>query len=87
MQMISSLFLQSERHSQGCAFPPESYRCMSADSRQGGKGLLKDTPVEDMLAAALKAVLDKSGIDPKLVEDVAVGSVLSPGQSLHCIES
>lgn len=47
---------------------------------QGGKGLLKDTPVEDLLAAALKAVLDKSGIDPKLVEDVAVGSVLSPGE-------
>lgn len=49
---------------------------------QAKKGGFKDTSVEDLLTAALKGVLDKSGIDPKLIEDVAVGSVLSPGQYL-----
>ncbi|ORY77313.1 thiolase [Protomyces lactucae-debilis] len=43
------------------------------------KGGFKDTNVEDLLAGVLKATLDKTGIDPKLVEDIHVGSVLSPG--------
>lgn len=46
---------------------------------QGGKGGFKDTNVEDLLTAVLKATLDKTGLDPKLIEDIAVGSVLSPG--------
>ncbi|BFZ57132.1 hypothetical protein PYCC9005_004182 [Savitreella phatthalungensis] len=46
---------------------------------KGKKGGFKDTNVEDLLTAALKGVLDRSGIDPKLIEDVAVGTVLSPG--------
>lgn len=49
---------------------------------RGGKGGFKDTNVEDLLTAVLKATLDKTGIDPKLIEDIAVGSVLSPGESL-----
>ena len=32
-----------------------------------------------MLAAVLKGVIDRTGIDPKLIEDVAVGNVLPPG--------
>lgn len=32
-----------------------------------------------MLAGVFKAVINKSGIDPKAVDDVAVGSVLPPG--------
>lgn len=46
---------------------------------KGGKGSFKDTAASDMLAGVFKAVVDKSGIDPKTVEDVAVGSVLPPG--------
>ncbi|KAL1999887.1 hypothetical protein VTN02DRAFT_3856 [Thermoascus thermophilus] len=46
---------------------------------KGGKGGFKDTAAADLLAGALKGVIDRSGIDPKLVEDIAVGSVLPPG--------
>lgn len=43
------------------------------------KGGLKDACPEDMLAAVFKGVLQRSGIDPALVEDVAVGNVLPAG--------
>lgn len=46
---------------------------------KGGKGGFKDTPASDMLAGVFKAVVQQSGIDPKLVEDISVGSVLPPG--------
>ena len=39
----------------------------------------QDTTPEDLLDAALKGVIERSGIDPKLIEDVAVGNVLPPG--------
>jgi acetyl-CoA acyltransferase 1 len=46
---------------------------------KGGKGAFKDTAAADLLAGVFKAVIQKSGIDPKYVEDIAVGSVLPPG--------
>ena len=46
---------------------------------KGGKGQLKDTPAADLLAFAFKALLERSKIDPKLVEDIATGCVLAPG--------
>ncbi|KAL1870984.1 3-ketoacyl-CoA thiolase with broad chain length specificity [Paecilomyces lecythidis] len=46
---------------------------------KGGKGGFKDTAAADLLAGAFKAVIQRSGIDPSAVEDVAVGSVLPPG--------
>jgi acetyl-CoA acyltransferase 1 len=42
------------------------------------KGGLKDTPTDELLIHVLKAIKDKSGIDPHLVEDVCVGNVLQP---------
>jgi acetyl-CoA acyltransferase 1 len=45
-------------------------------ARRGG---LKDVHAEMMLATVLKGVLEKSGIDPKLIEDVVIGNVLPPG--------
>ena len=45
-------------------------------SRKGG---FKDTHPEELLAAVFEAVIDKSKIDPKLIQDVAVGNVLPPG--------
>ena len=45
-------------------------------ARRGG---LKDVHAEMMLATVLKGVLTKTGIDPKLIEDVVVGNVLPPG--------
>jgi len=33
----------------------------------------------DILLGTFKALIDRSGIDPALVEDIAVGTVLAPG--------
>ena len=46
---------------------------------KGGKGGFKDTLASDILAGVFKAVIDRSKIDPSLVEDIAVGNVLAPG--------
>jgi len=46
---------------------------------KGGKGGFKDTHPADLLTGAFKALIERSRIDPKLVEDIAVGSVLPPG--------
>lgn len=46
---------------------------------KGGKGGLKDTAPSDLLVGAFKALIVRSQIDPALVEDIAVGSVLAPG--------
>ncbi|CAG8455439.1 10099_t:CDS:2 [Paraglomus occultum] len=43
------------------------------------KGGFKDTLPEDLLAAAFKGVIDRVHIDPKLIEDIAVGNVLPAG--------
>ena len=47
------------------------------------KGAQKDTAPEAMLAPVLKAVVQKAGIDPKLVDDVCIGNVLQPGAGAH----
>lgn len=47
------------------------------------KGAQRDTPPEAMLAPVLKAVISKSGIDPKLIDDVCIGNVLQPGAGAH----
>lgn len=46
---------------------------------KGGKGGLKDTAAADLLVHTLKSLLSRSHINPALVEDIAVGSVLAPG--------
>ncbi|EDN03731.1 3-ketoacyl-coA thiolase peroxisomal A [Histoplasma capsulatum] len=46
---------------------------------KGGKGGFKDTAASDLLAGVFKSLVEKSKIDPALVEDIAVGSVLPPG--------
>jgi acetyl-CoA acyltransferase 1 len=46
---------------------------------KGGKGGFKDTAAADLLVGAFKALIERSEIDPALVEDIAVGSVLPPG--------
>ena len=46
---------------------------------KGMKGGFKDTRPEEYLSAILGAVVKNSGIDPALVEDIAVGNVLPPG--------
>ena len=46
---------------------------------KGGRGGLKDVPAADLLVHTFKSLLSRSKIDPALIEDVAVGSVLPPG--------
>ncbi|KAG6993771.1 hypothetical protein G7Y79_00051g086910 [Physcia stellaris] len=46
---------------------------------KGGRGGFKDTPGADLLAHTLKSLIQRSKIDPSLVEDIAVGNVLAPG--------
>ena len=46
---------------------------------KGGKGLLKDTMGADLLAYTLQNLISRSKIDPRLIEDIAVGNVLAPG--------
>lgn len=53
--------------------------CLRTAFTKGGKGGFKDTAAADLLAGALKSLIERSQIDPALVEDIAVGSVLPPG--------
>lgn len=46
---------------------------------KGGKGGFKDTHAADTLAGVFQGIIKKSGIDPKLVDDISVGNVLAPG--------
>ncbi|KAK2603538.1 3-ketoacyl-CoA thiolase with broad chain length specificity [Conoideocrella luteorostrata] len=52
--------------------------CRSAFTK-GGKGGFKDTQAADIMAGVLKAIIDRSKINPALVEDICVGTVLAPG--------
>ncbi|KAK1379580.1 hypothetical protein POM88_026324 [Heracleum sosnowskyi] len=42
-------------------------------------GEFKDTYADDFLAPALKAVIDKKGVNPSEIADIVVGTVLVPG--------
>ncbi|KAI0120441.1 peroxisomal 3-keto-acyl-CoA thiolase [Hypoxylon sp. NC0597] len=53
--------------------------CLRTAFTKGGKGGFKDTQASDLMAGALKGLLERSKIDPALVEDVCVGEVLAPG--------
>ncbi|KAI9744736.1 MAG: 3-ketoacyl-CoA thiolase with broad chain length specificity [Claussenomyces sp. TS43310] len=53
--------------------------CLRTAFTRGGKGGFKDTAAADLLVGAFKSLIERSSIDPALVEDIAVGSVLPPG--------
>jgi len=42
-------------------------------------GAFKDTPAEELLCAAIRGLMEKTGVDPKRVEDVVAGNVLAMG--------
>lgn len=46
---------------------------------KGGRGGFKDTAAADLLTGVFQNLVQRSGIDPNLVEDIAVGTVLAPG--------
>ncbi|KAI1473043.1 peroxisomal 3-keto-acyl-CoA thiolase [Daldinia caldariorum] len=53
--------------------------CLRTALTRGGKGGFKDTQPSDLMVGALKGLLERSKINPALVEDVCVGEVLAPG--------
>ena len=53
--------------------------CLRTAHTKGGKGGFKDTAAADLLHGAFVSLLERSKLDPALVEDIAVGSVLPPG--------
>lgn len=42
------------------------------------KGGFKDTRSDELLTAMFRAAIERSGIDPKLIDDICVGNVLTP---------
>jgi acetyl-CoA C-acetyltransferase len=52
--------------------------CRTARGRR--KGSLSETHPIDLLAAPLKAIVERNGVDPKEVEDVVVGCVTETGE-------
>ena len=44
-------------------------------------GSLRDVPVEDLAATAIKAVLDRTGIDPALIDDVSFAQSYVNGET------
>ena len=43
---------------------------------KGGRGALKDTRPDDLLGAALRAAVDRAGVDPGSIQDVVVGTAM-----------
>ncbi|KAH7429777.1 hypothetical protein KP509_09G065900 [Ceratopteris richardii] len=53
-----------------------AYRTPLCKSKRGG---FKDTYADDLLAPVLKAVVERTGLNPAEVGDIVVGTVLAPG--------
>ncbi|RZC03464.1 3-ketoacyl-CoA thiolase 2, peroxisomal isoform D [Glycine soja] len=53
-----------------------AYRTAICKAKRGG---FKDTLPDDLLATVLKAVIEKTNVDPAEVGDIVVGTVLAPG--------
>ncbi|KAG0454381.1 hypothetical protein HPP92_025685 [Vanilla planifolia] len=53
---------------------------------KANKGSFKDTHAEDLLAPLLKALLDRTKVNPNEVGDIVVGTVLAPGsqRAIEC---
>lgn len=53
--------------------------CLRTAFTKGGRGGFKDTAAADLMAGALSGIIQRSRIDPSLVDDICVGTVLAPG--------
>jgi acetyl-CoA acyltransferase 1 len=43
------------------------------------RGAFKDTPPEALISLCMKGLVERVGVDPKIIEDVAIGNCLQPG--------
>lgn len=50
---------------------------------KSGRGPLKDTPPEQLLTPLFKAVVERTKIDPKNIQDVVIGNVLQSGSGVY----
>jgi acetyl-CoA acyltransferase 1 len=50
---------------------------------KANKGGLRDTPPETLVAHAVKAAIERSKIDPALIQDICIGNVSQPGAGLY----
>ncbi|KZV56431.1 3-ketoacyl-CoA thiolase 2, peroxisomal [Dorcoceras hygrometricum] len=83
----SSLYRSSCLSGDGAAFGDDivivaAYRTAICKAKRGG---FKDTLPDDLLASVLKALIEKTRLNPAEVGDIVVGTVLAPG-SLRGIE-
>ena len=46
-------------------------------------GTLKDTPAPELGSIVVKEILERTGIDPKEVNDCIMGNILSAGQGMN----
>ena len=46
-------------------------------------GILKDTPAPKLGSTVVKEILERTGIDPKEIEDCIMGNILSAGQGMN----
>ncbi|HEV7125997.1 MAG TPA: thiolase family protein [Ktedonobacterales bacterium] len=46
-------------------------------------GLLKDTPATDLGTTVVKAILERTGLDPQQIDQIIVGNVLQAGQGMN----
>ena len=55
-------------------------------SKQAKRGGLKDTSPDDLLSAVFEATLQRTGVDPKDIGDIVIGSVLgdSSQRAIQC---
>jgi acetyl-CoA acyltransferase 1 len=53
--------------------------CCRTAFTKGGKGGFKDTAAADLVVGVLAAIIERSKINPSLVDDICVGTVLAPG--------
>ncbi|XP_010442338.1 PREDICTED: 3-ketoacyl-CoA thiolase 5, peroxisomal isoform X2 [Camelina sativa] len=60
-----------------------AYRTAICKAKRGG---FKDTLPDDLLASVLKAVVERTSLDPSEVGDIVVGTVLAPGsqRAMEC---
>ncbi|CAH1417862.1 unnamed protein product [Lactuca virosa] len=60
-----------------------AYRTAQCKSKRGG---FKDTLPDDLLSTVLKAVIDKTNVNPSEIGDIIVGTVLAPGsrRAIEC---
>ena len=77
-----------------CAFPSSTQKnpddivitlAIRTPLAKGFKGGFKDTPLDYIVYSLLKKVVEKSNIDPQMVEDICLGNVcsISAPRSMH----